>query len=456
MRQVLSRVVLVGALGYFVDIYDLLLFSIVRRASLLDIGVPEADLLDVGADLLNWQMAGLLLGGIAWGVLGDKRGRRSVLFGSIALYSLANLANAAVTTVPQYATVRFLAGLGLAGELGAAVTLVSEALPAKLRGYGTMVVSAVGILGAAAGFLVSQLDWRLAYVTGGVLGLLLLVLRVAVSESGLFERTAKAAASSARGDLRMFVGSPSPAAARNGHRARFRWFHGNGDRLARLGKVFLVGMPLWCAIGILITFSPEVAEALGIVGTVEAGTAVLVSYVGASMGSLASGALSQVLRSRRRAILLFVDFTVLVSGAFLLAHGASSTVFYALCALLGFGVGYWAVFVQVAAEQFGTDLRATVATAAPNLVRGSVLLFVPAFLWLSPRLGHAAAGVLLMAVALALALVAAWRLRETYGVDLDFTEAQAVADPLRPAGTRRHATDASAPSPTSTVLAQMR
>lgn len=414
VRQVLSRVVLVGALGYFVDIYDLLLFSIVRRASLLDLGVAEADLLDVGGDLLNWQMAGLLLGGIAWGVLGDKRGRRSVLFGSIALYSLANLANAAVTTVEQYAAVRFLAGLGLAGELGAAVTLVSEALPPRLRGYGTMVVSAVGILGAAAGFLVSQLDWRLAYVTGGVLGPLLLVLRIAVAESGMFEKAARAGRSAHRGDLRMFLGSRTA----NG----FRWLKGNGDRLARLVQVFVVGVPLWCAIGILITFSPEVAASLGVVGTVQAGTAVLVSYVGASLGSLASGTLSQLLRSRRLAILLFLDFTAVVSGAFLLIDGASSTLFYVLCALLGFGVGYWAVFVQVAAEQFGTDLRATVATAAPNLVRGSVLLFVPAFRWLGPRIGLAASAVLLMAVTLALALVATWRLRETYGTDLEFVE----------------------------------
>jgi hypothetical protein len=420
MRQVLSRVVLVGALGYFVDIYDLLLFSIVRNPSLTALGVAKADLLDVGGNLFMWQMAGLLLGGIVWGVLGDKRGRRSVLFGSIALYSLANLANAAVTTVPMYAAVRFLAGLGLAGELGAAVTLVSEALPAKLRGYGTMVVSAVGILGAAAGFFVSQLDWRLAYVTGGVLGLFLLVLRIAVAESGMFKRNAKSGASSERGDLRMFAGSRQSTG--------FVWFRGNGDRLARLGKVFLVGMPLWCAIGIIVTFSPEVAGALRIQGTVEAGKAVLVAYVGASMGSLGSGALSQLLRSRRRAILLFIDFTLLVSGAFLLLHGASSTLFYALCAALGFGVGYWAVFVQVAAEQFGTDLRATVATAAPNLVRGSVLFFVPAFRWLAPSLGLAASAILLMAASLGLALLAAWSLRETYGVDLDFTESAVAQD----------------------------
>jgi hypothetical protein len=422
--RVLSRVVVVGALGYFVDIYDLLLFSIVRRSSLLDLGVAQGDLLGTGADLLNWQMAGLLLGGVVWGVLGDKRGRRAVLFGSIALYSLANLANAAVQTVPQYAAVRFLAGLGLAGELGAAVTLVSEALPAHRRGYGTMVVSAVGILGAAAGFLVSRLDWRLAYLTGGLLGIALLVARIAVAESGMFRSLAKASRAP-RGSLLLFLGSRTAA----GH----RWFKGNGDRLGRLAKVALVGVPLWCAIGILVTFSPEIAASLKVRGTIDAGRSVLVSYVGASVGSLASGSLSQALKSRRTAILAFIDFTAVVSGAFLLLGGASTATFYALCGLLGFGVGYWAVFVQVAAEQFGTDLRATVTTAAPNLVRGSVLLFIPAFRWLAPRVGLAPAGVLLMAVTLALALMAAWRLRETYGADLDFTESAAIAPGPEPA-----------------------
>lgn len=427
VRSVLNRVVVVGALGYFVDIYDLLLFSIVRRPSLLDLGVPEADLLAVGARLLNWQMAGLLLGGVLWGVLGDRRGRRSVLFGSIALYSVANLANAFVDRVPgldpvdAYAYIRFIAGLGLAGELGAAVTLVSEALPTHLRGWGTSVVAAIGILGAAAGFLVALLDWRLAYITGGLLGLALLGARIAVAESGMFQRTAHVAG---RGDLRLFLGSRT--------RQGFRWFRGNGDRLGRLVKVTLVGVPLWCAIGIVVTFSPEVAASLDIAGTVEAGTAVLVAYIGASLGSLGSGALSQLVRSRRRALLVFMDFTVVVAGAFLLAGGASATVFYALCGLLGFGVGYWAVFVQVAAEQFGTDLRATVATAAPNLVRGSVLAFTPAFLWLGPRIGHAPGAVLLMAISLAVALGAAWSLRETYGDDLDFTEsAPLAASPAR-------------------------
>jgi len=419
--HVLSRVVVVGALGYFVDIYDLLLFSIVRRPSLIALGVPARDLLRVGTDLLNVQMAGLLLGGIVWGVLGDRRGRRSVLFGSIALYSLANLANAAVHTVPQYALVRFLAGLGLAGELGAAVTLVSEALPKELRGYGTMVVSAVGILGAAFGFLVAKLDWRIAYVTGGVLGLVLLAARLSLRESTMFQALSKAAGR--RGDLLLFLGSRTAGG--------FSWFRGNGGRLRRLGQVFLVGMPLWCAIGILVTFSPEVAGALHIRGTVAAADAVLYSYVGASLGSVGSGWLSQALRSRRLAILAFVDLTAVAAGSFLLLDGATSAAFYLLTFLLGFGVGYWAVFVQTAAEQFGTDLRATVATAAPNLVRGSVLLFTPAFRALAPRLGLAGSAVLLLAATLALALAAAWRLPETYGRELDFREGVDAPTPPR-------------------------
>ena len=404
-RHVLSRVVLVGALGYFVDIYDLLIYNIVRTPSLAALGVAPGQVRGTGEYLLLWQMGGLLVGGIAWGVLGDRRGRRSVLFGSIALYSLANLANAAVQTVPQYAAVRLLAGLGLAGELGAAVTLVSEALPKDLRGYGTMVVSALGILGAALGFLVARLDWRVAYLTGGGLGLLLLAARLSLRESAMFQSLS--ATAGRRGDLLLFLGSRGAAG--------FSWFRGNGDRLRRLGKVALVGVPLWCAIGVLITFSNDVGRGLHLRGAVAPATSVLVSYVGASLGSLGSGALSQVLRSRRLALLAFIDFTAVVAGLFLLIDGTTDTMFYTLAFLLGFGVGYWAVFVQTAAEQFGTDLRATVATAAPNLVRGSILVVVPLFHVLAPRLGVPGAAILLLAATLSLALGAAWRLPETYG-----------------------------------------
>jgi MFS family permease len=279
-----------------------------------------------------------------------------------------------------------------------------------------MVVSAVGILGATLGYFIAHsFDWRVAYLIGGGLGLCLLIARIAVAESGMFKSLARRAGT--RGDLRLFLGSFGPSG--------FVAFRGNGDRLRRLGKVFLVGVPLWCAIGILVTFSPEIAASIHVVGAVDAGRAVLVSYIGASLGSLFSGALSQALRSRRLAILAFVDFTAVVAGAFLLLRGAPSSWFYAACGLLGLGVGYWAVFVQVAAEQFGTDLRATVATSAPNLVRGSVLLFVPAFRWLAPRLGLLPSAVALLGGTLLLALAATWRLRETFGDELDFTEGAA-------------------------------
>ncbi|MEA3203322.1 MAG: hypothetical protein QOI63_997, partial [Thermoplasmata archaeon] len=417
------RVVVVCALGYFVDIYDLLLFNIVRRPSLQALGVPDAELLAVGADLLNWQMGGLLLGGIAWGVLGDRRGRRSVLFGSIALYSLANLANALVQTVPMYAALRFVAGIGLAGELGAAVTLVSEALPAAKRGYGTMLVSAIGILGAVAGFAVSRLDWRIAYLTGGLLGLLLLAARLGLAESPLF---AGLRGHAGRGDLRLFLGSPRRGGG-------MRYLRGNGRRLGLLARTSLVGVPLWCAIGILVTFSPEIARDLRMVGAVDAGTAVMVAYAAASLGSLASGALSQRLRSRRTPLLVFLAFTAAVDGVFLLLGGAPATAYLAACAGLGFGAGYWAVFMQAAAEQFGTDLRATVTTAAPNLVRGSVVPLTLAYRWLADPLGLVASAVLLLCVTLAAALAAAWSLPETFGRDLDFLETAPILDAAGPA-----------------------
>lgn len=431
-RDVLNRLVIVCSLGYFVDIFDLLLFSIVRRQSLLDLGVAEDQLLSTGALLLNWQMAGLLLGGIAWGVLGDKRGRRTVLFGSIALYSVANLGNAFVQDVTTYAVLRFVAGIGLAGELGAAVTLVSEALPAHARGYGTMLVSSLGILGAVAAYAVARLDWRAAYIAGGVLGILLLAARLSIAESRLFETTARAGgAGSRRGDLRLFLGS-FPRGGTAGDRPGFRWFRGNGDRARRLVLCALVGVPLWCAIGIHITFSTELAQSLRVVGTVDPGVAVMVSYTGASLGSLASGTLSQVLRSRRLAILGFLGFTALADGAFLLLGGAPAAAFYAACGVLGLAVGYWAVFVQTAAEQFGTDLRATVATAVPNLVRGAVVPLTLSYLALQATMSRAAAAVLLLAVTVVIAMIAAWRLKETYGRDLDFVESAPTPTPAEP------------------------
>ncbi len=406
-KRSLVLTVVVAALGYFVDIYDLLLFGIVRVASLRAIGVPEAELLEVGIRLINAQMAGLLCGGILWGILGDKRGRLSVLFGSIFLYSVANIANAFVTTPEQYAWMRFIAGVGLAGELGAAITLVSEVMSKETRGIGTTIVAAVGVLGAVlAGFIGETFDWKTAYIIGGVMGLCLLVLRVRMLESGLFH-SLKHTEHIRRGDFLMLF------------RSR--------QRFTRYLYCILIGVPIWYVIGILITFSPELARELSVTAPVRAGTAIMMSYLGLSLGDLASGLLSQWLKSRRKVVGLFLLMILIGVIAYSQASKITTFQFYALCLYLGFSVGYWAVFVTVGAEQFGTNLRATVATTVPNFVRGSVVPITLSFEYLSRardwELLHAALAVGL--VCIAVAALALWRMQETFARDLNYLEIDA-------------------------------
>ncbi|MCC7009718.1 MAG: MFS transporter [Acidobacteria bacterium] len=393
--------VLVAALGYFVDIYDVLLFSVVRIRSLSAIGVPAADLLSTGVHLLNMQMLGMLIGGVAWGVLGDRRGRLSVLFGSIIVYSIANLLNALVTSVEQYAVLRFIAGIGLAGELGAGITLVSELVPRHQRGYATGAVAGIGLSGAIAAVVVGDLfDWRAAYAVGGVMGLLLLVLRLGVRESGLFEAVTKTALT----------------------RGRFLQLFATRERATRYLAVIAVGIPIWYVVAILITFSPEFGRTMGIVPAPTSARAILFAYIGLSVGDLASGALSQVVASRKRVLRWFLSLTTLGVAAYFLPWDKSPAVFYALCGALGVATGYWAVFVTVAAEQFGTNLRATATTTAPNFVRGAVVPITSGFQALAPTLGLAGAGALVGAVVLAVAFLALARLPETHGRDLDFVE----------------------------------
>jgi MFS transporter, putative metabolite:H+ symporter len=402
-RSVLSAAVLVAALGYFVDIYDLILVSIVRRPSLTALGLSGEALVSEGVEILNWQMYGMLLGGILFGVLGDKKGRLQILFGSITLYSLATLANGFVQGLATYKVLRFVAGVGLAGELGAGVTLVSELLPARIRGYGTMIVAAVGVSGAVVGNVVAKLlDWRAAYWVGGGLGLALLVLRIGVHESGMFRRL-EATAGVRRGDfLSLFT---------------------NGERFRRYAASILIAMPIWFANAILVFFSPEFAVALGVTGPVAAGDAVAFFYGGLVVGDVGSGVLSQVIGSRRRVVLLFLALLAVAIGLyFLAAPGASPRGFLLLCGVLGLASGYWAIFVTVAAEQFGTNIRATVATTVPNFVRGLVALVTTSFLWLRPGLGLVGAALAVGAFWFVLAVVSAFSLRETFGVDLDYVE----------------------------------
>jgi putative MFS transporter len=398
-RKRMALAVLAAALGYFVDAYDLILYNIVRVPSLRGIGVPETELLGTGATLLNAQLVGMLVGGVLWGVLGDRRGRRSVLFGSIFLYSVATLANGLVHTLTAYTACRVLAGLGLAGELGAGVTLVAELLPRQSRGLGTMIVAAVGVTGVVTASLVAGLfAWRTAYLVGGVLGVLLLLLRIGVSESGLFAKTRSQAVS---------------------HGNFFALFARWSTCKKYLGLV-LVALPIWFVIGVVVTFSPELGRAMGLPSPPQASRAVLWYYVGITIGDLTTGYLSQRLGNRKRVVAAFLGITALVGTAYFLFAGLSLGAYYGLCAALGWASGYWAVFITMSAEQFGTNLRATAATTAPNFVRGAAVPLIVAFRDLGPRFGVVPTAALLGATSLALAALALRSLEETYGKDLDF------------------------------------
>jgi MFS family permease len=410
LKPLLSLPVIVAALGYFVDIYDLLLFSIVRRPSLVSLGVPEDMLLVEGEHLLRIQMWGLLAGGLIWGVMGDKRGRLSVLFGSILLYSLANIGNGFVTTVEQYAWLRFIAGVGLAGELGAGVTLVAESLPANIRGYGPTIIATFGLLGAVlANFISKVVDWQIAYFIGGGLGIMLLAARVSVFESGVFLKVKE----------------------KNVQRGNVMLLFSSWKRFKKLLGCIFIALPAWYAIGILITFSPEFAKVLDIKGVVIAGDAVMYCYLGLASGDLISGIISQLLKSRKKVVAGFILLTSAAVLLYLFTPIKTAGFFYFTCFTLGFGIGYWALFVTIAAEQFGTNLRSTVATSVPNFIRGTVIPLTLLFRFFREEIGEATndptQGIILgaLAVGIITIIIAFFALRaidETFGRDLNFEE----------------------------------
>jgi putative MFS transporter len=396
--------IIVAALGYFVDIFDLLMFSIVRTPSLRGIGIADSDLLAKGIMLINVQMAGLLLGGIVWGMLGDRWGRKKVLFGSILLYSLANIANGYAQGMMSYSVLRFVAGIGLAGELGAGVTLASELLPRQWRGLGTTFIAFIGVLGATVAVFVAKMtDWRTAYIVGGCIGLVLLALRVNVRESTLHQKLMNEAPDVARGNILILLR--------------------DAKLLRRFLAVILVGSPIWGVIGLFITFTPEFAKDLGLVTAPTAGSAVLFSYIGNSAGAMFSGLLSQKLRSRKKSVAVSLALLVLALGIYVsIPYHDSLPLYYAVCGMLGFATGYWAMFVQIGAEQFGTNIRATAATSAPNFVRGLTIPITMSFHALTPHLGVTHSGVAVMAVLIALSFGALMTLRETFDAEMDFIE----------------------------------
>jgi MFS family permease len=400
--------ILVAALGYFVDIYDLQLFNIVSKASLAGIGITDPILIEkYDYVLFLWQMAGMLVGGIFWGWLGDTRGRMKILFGSIVLYSVANIANAFVVDITTYSMVRFIAGLGLAGELGAAITLVSEIMTKEKRGYGTMVIVTMGALGAIAAVYLSKLSipfspfqsWQNAYLIGGVLGLLLLFLRLGTFESQIFQQHSNT--------------------QKRGH---FFYLFQNKERAIRYLSCIAVGIPVWYSVGILIKFSKHFSENGKVQSPIDVPTAIVFVYLGLSIGDLLSSLISQWLRSRKKTIFIYLLCAVSFTLLFLLGKGWSENMFYFLCFLIGMGTGYWALFVSMSAELFGTNIRALVASTTPNFVRGATVPLVLSFKFLEEPIGIAPSAILLGFISFGLAFWGLSNLKESFGKDLNYTE----------------------------------
>lgn len=393
--------VIVSALGFFVDVYDLLLFGIVRKPSLAALGLTPDQILSEGEFIISVQMLGLLVGGVVWGIMGDKMGRLKVLFGSILLYSVANILNGFVTTIPQYGLLRFIAGIGLAGELGAGITLVSEILPKEKRGIASAMIASFGILGAVTAFLLSQVfDWRTCYFIGGGLGLALLLLRVSVQESTLYTQMKQT--NVVKGDFTMFFT--------------------NKHRFIRYMRCILIGLPAWYIIGVLVTFSDQFGKELGI-PDIDPGKAIMFLYLAIAFGDLSVGLISQYLRSRRRALFIFYGIMIAFVVLYFLQQGGSSDMFYFICAGLGYGTGFTVVYITMSAEQFGTNLRASASISIPNMVRGVlpliILLFKATRTWFGSYL---TGGWVTGAILISIGLVAAWYMEETFGKDLDFVE----------------------------------
>lgn len=410
----LSKIIIVAALGYFVDIYDLVLFGMERVSSLTEIlsktisdeAVLKVQVKEIGITLLNWQMFGMLVGGIFWGILGDKKGRLSVLFGSIFLYSLANIANALVQDTNTYAILRFISGFGLAGELGAGITLVSESMPKEKRGYGATIVASVGLFGAVvAGTVgISIGDWRTSYMIGGVMGLLLLIMRIGVLESGMFNAV--------KADKTIKKGN-------------FLSLFQTKERFIKFITIILVALPVWYVMGILITFCPEIMKSLGMENPPQnARLAMTLAYVGITIGDVVSGVISQKLKSRKKSLVLFLLLAVLFSIGYFILGKSSVFMFYTIVILVGFATGYWAVFISTASELFGTNLRSTVTTSVPNFVRGGTILITTMFQYFGKieSIGTVNSAIIVGIIIFALGFWAWSRLEETFHKDLNYTE----------------------------------
>jgi len=412
----LNKLIIVAALGYFVDIYDLVLFGMERVSSLTEIlretTLPEAQfpnideqVKQIGISLMNWQMFGMLIGGIFWGVLGDKKGRLTVLFGSIFVYSVANILNGLIHRTDLYAVLRFVSGFGLAGELGAGITLVSESMSKEKRGNGATIVASVGLFGAVVAGTVGMMigNWRMSYIIGGVMGILLLFLRIGVLESAMFKEV------------------KFNSVSKGNFLSLFKTKH----RFMKFITIILVALPVWYVMAILITLCPELMKSLNMeIPPKNARLAMTLAYAGITIGDIASGLISQKLRSRKKSLILFLGLAFLFSICYFTFAKQSQFLFYTVVVLIGFATGYWAVFVSTASELFGTNLRATVTTSVPNFVRGGTIIINTLFIYFANSLnfGNIYSAVIVGLIIFSLSLWAWYHLEETFGKDLDYVE----------------------------------
>lgn len=411
----LNKLIIVAALGYFVDIYDLVLFGMERVTSLTDIlketlpvsehaSIPDL-VKKIGINLMNWQMFGMLIGGVFWGILGDKKGRLSVLFGSIFVYSVANILNGLVHDTNSYAALRLLSGFGLAGELGAGITLVSESMSKEKRGNGATIVASVGLFGAVIAGTVGIMigNWRTSYIIGGIMGLMLLILRIGVLESGMFSQMKES----------------------NVEKGNFLSLFKTSHRFTKFITIILVALPVWYVMAILITLCPELMTSLGMESPPKNGRlAMTLAYAGITVGDIVSGLMSQRFKSRKKVLVIFLLLAVIFSAGYYTFAKSSEFMFYTIVVLIGFATGYWAVFISTASELFGTNLRATVTTSVPNFVRGGTILINIAFIYLANTLGlqNIKAAIIVGVVVFGLAFWAWYKLEETFGKDLNYIE----------------------------------
>jgi MFS transporter, putative metabolite:H+ symporter len=401
MKKHIWLAIIASALGFFVDLYDIIILSIVRSKSLLSMGIPESELLSKGVSLINIQMVGMLIGGFVWGIIGDKLGRLSVLFGSIILYSSATFANAYATNFEMYLALRFLAGIGLAGELGAAITLVTEQMPQKYRGIGPALIAGCGMLGAIVGAYVgAHYSWQFTYQLGGAMGFVLLILRLGVMESGLFNQMK--GKTNSKGDLRLLF-------SKKGHFLKYF-------------SICVMGFPGWFMNGVVMTFTPEIAKAWHMDPMPTVSAVFTYFFIGFTFGDLSSGLVSQWMRSRKKAILTYLSMFGVGMAAFFLFAKYSLTLYYGIFLFLGFSAGYTIVLLTLAAEQFGTNIRATVTTSALNLIRATVIPQALLFGYLSPKMGAANSAMVVGIIAILLGFWGLRNLEETFDKDLDYME----------------------------------